>query len=182
MQLRFIKLREKHLKQVRLWRMKPEVSKYMCTNPRISPQKQRQWYKQISKDPSQKHWIVEVNGNNVGLIRLYAIDLTNKHAYCGYYIGEPSAWGRNIGKAMMFNILRYAFDKIKLHKVYYEVLSLNERGLSLPKKFGVKIEGILKDHIYKEGKFYDIITMGILNSDWQKIKHQFQIEIFFIED
>jgi len=182
MQLKFIKLKEEHLEQVRLWRMKPEVSEYMYTSPDISAEQQKKWYSNIKNDQTKKHWIIEADGERVGLVNLYNIDLTNKKAYWAYYLGETSVQGKGIGTQVELNILQYVFDVMKLNKLCCEVFTSNEKVIKLHEKFGSKVEGTLKEHIYKNGRFYDVVTMGALKSYWEKIKGQFRIEKAIIED
>jgi len=182
MQLKFLKLKEEHLEQVRLWRMKPEVSQFMYTSPDIFPEEQKQWYRKTSEDPYNKYWIIESNKKKVGLVSLNDIDLINRKTTWAYYIGKLSERGKGIGKQVELNILCYAFDKMNLNKVWGEVFAFNKKVIKLHEKCGSKIEGFLKEHICKNGKFYDVVTMGILKSDWKKIKGQFQIEEALIED
>jgi UDP-4-amino-4,6-dideoxy-N-acetyl-beta-L-altrosamine N-acetyltransferase len=182
MQLKLVRLKEEHLEQVRLWRMKPEVSEYMYTSPDISSEEQKQWYRDIKNDQTKKHWIIEVDGEWVGLVNLYNIDLINKRAYWAYYLGETSVKGKGIGTQVELNILQYVFDKMGLNKLCCEIFTSNEKVIKLHEKFGSNIEGTLRNHIYKDGKFHDIVTMGMMKSDWGKIKGQFQIEKALIED
>ena len=56
-----------------------------------------------------------------------------------------------------------AFDILNLHTLKLEVIEDNKVVINLHKKLGFKEEGRLKDFVYKDGKWKDVIIMGIMN-------------------
>ena len=71
---------------------------------------------------------------------------------------------------------------MKLNKLCCEVFCSNETVIKIHEKFGSKIEGTLRKQILKNGKYFDIVTMGILQDEWQIVKNNFQISYADIED
>jgi RimJ/RimL family protein N-acetyltransferase len=65
------------------------------------------------------------------------------------------------------NVYTYVFDVLKLNKLCCEVFCSNDLVIKIHEKYGSKIEGTLKQHILKNGQFHDIVTMGILKSEWE---------------
>jgi len=181
MSLKLIKLREEHLETVRRWRMMPEVTKYMYTDPQISSEDQRKWFEKISKDSSRIYWVISFDDKDVGVINLYDIDMHNKRAFWAYYLGDITFRGKGIGKNLECNIYDFCFDILNLNKLCCEVLAFNEKVIVLHQKFGSKIEDVFKQHIFKNGKYYDVVRMAILKEEWNKIKHQYQYEKIEIE-
>lgn len=173
MKLEFCKLSEEHLELVRKWRMDPEVSKYMYTNPKITHEHQKKWYEKIKKDSTRRYWIIIADDEFVGVVNLYNIDLINKRCSWAYYLGETSVRGKGVGKQIELNILSYVFDDLGLNKLRCEVLAFNELVVKIHQKYGSKIEGQLQKHIYKNGEFHDVIVMGILKEEWDEIKEKF---------
>lgn len=173
MKLEFCKLSEEHLELVRKWRMDPEVSKYMYTNPKITHEQQKNWYEKIKKDSTRRYWIIIADDEFVGVVNLYNIDLNNKRCSWAYYLGETSVRGKGVGKQIELNMLSYVFDDLGLNKLRCEVLAFNELVVKIHQKYGSKIEGRLQKHIYKNGEFYDVIVMGILKEEWDEIKEKF---------
>jgi hypothetical protein len=47
--LKLRKLTEKDIEKVRHWRMNPEVSKYMFSDPQITREEQVEWFKTVKK-------------------------------------------------------------------------------------------------------------------------------------
>ena len=70
----------------------------------------------------------------------------------------------------MMTILNFAFNRMNLHKVYLRVYDYNKRGVKSYQKCGFKKGGILREMFYDEGKYYDVVMMGILKREFKKSK------------
>lgn len=94
-----------------------------------------------------------------------AIALSNhknfNHGELAYWIGEPF-WGRGYATEASKAILQFAFEVIKLHKVFARYFSSNIASGKVMEKIGMKQEGIFQEHIIKEGKYEDLVYYGIL--------------------
>jgi len=157
------------------WRTMPEVSTYMYTDFDPDMEKQRTWYKQIQADKSRYDWIINVDGEDVGLVSIVHVDLVHKRCEYGYYLVSPGVRGKGIGSSVEMNVLALVFDRLKLHKLCREVLVTNEVGLAFPQKFGSRVEGTRIAHIFKNGAFHDIVEMGILKEEYEhNVKGKFE--------
>lgn len=170
-------IRESDLDTVMRWRMLPEVTRYMYTDPPLTPESQRAWYERIRRSDRDRVWIIEalpdpgVEGGApapqaLGVLSLSDIDRVNQRCAWAYYLGETTARGMGLAKTLELNICEYVFGQLGLAKLWCEVLSFNDRVVALHEKFGSKIEGVLRQHICKNGEFHDVVRMGLLRSDW----------------
>ena len=57
MTLKLKKINEKDIFQIMKWRMLPDVTKYMYTDPKLSKDSQLKWYKEITQSDSVKYWL-----------------------------------------------------------------------------------------------------------------------------
>ncbi|MGG7142515.1 GNAT family N-acetyltransferase [Clostridium nigeriense] len=55
-----------------------------------------------------------------------------------------------------------------MNKIKLMVFSFNKRAISSYKKLGFREEALLKNEIYRNGKYYDEIPMAIFKDDWIK--------------
>jgi ribosomal protein S18 acetylase RimI-like enzyme len=62
-------------------------------------------------------------------------------------------------------VLGYAFDTVRLHRVSLEVYSFNPRAQHVYSKCGFVVEGRQRDALCWDGRWYDAIVMGILETD-----------------
>ncbi|MBP2033798.1 UDP-4-amino-4,6-dideoxy-N-acetyl-beta-L-altrosamine N-acetyltransferase [Clostridium algifaecis] len=175
------KILKEDLKLIAKWRMMPEVTKYMYTDPILTDEGQLKWFDIINSDTKSKYWKITVDNDPIGVLNLANIDLKNSRCSWGYYIGNTSYRGRGIARTLECNIYDYVFYNLNLNKFCSEVFEFNDKVVSIHKKFGSEIEGILKEHIIKNNIKYNVVVMGILKSKWEKIRRNYRYEKIYIE-
>lgn len=177
-------LRESDLETVMRWRMKPEVSQYMYTDPVLTIDGQRRWYDRIRASDRDRVWIIELTDGDraVGLLSLSEIDRVNSRCSWAYYLGETDVRGAGLARALEMAVYGHVFDTLGLNKLCCEVLASNERVVALHEKFGSRVEGVARQHIRKNGVFLDVVRMGMLAADWPAVRERFKPSAMPIED
>lgn len=66
-------------------------------------------------------------------------------------------------------IMRYAFEELGLHRLDGSWFVDNIPSKSLYVKCGWKEEGIKRSCVYKRGKWRDLVTVGVLDSDYYEL-------------
>lgn len=102
----------------------------------------------------------------IGVTGLHQIDYKNRRTVFGIFIGEKNEWGKGYGTEATALITGYAFETLNLHRVSLRVYEDNERGIRAYEKVGFKKEGVLRQDIYREGRYWDTFMMGILHEEW----------------
>jgi RimJ/RimL family protein N-acetyltransferase len=85
-------------------------------------------------------------------------------------IGEEPDWGKGFGSDAMRILLRYAFMELSLRRISLTVSEYNLRGIQSDRKVGFVEEGRLRGGELRDGRRYDLIYMGILKEEWEKIQ------------
>ena len=101
----------------------------------------------------------------IGLVSLSNIDWANSSAEYGILIGNPDYWGLGIGSATTKLIIDYVFYQIGLNRLSLNVLSTNNRAITLYQKLGFKTEGTLRECVLINGQRYDNLVMSIILKD-----------------
>ena len=83
-------------------------------------------------------------------------------------IGDKDYWGKGYGSDALKVLIRFIFEEVNIYKIKLNVFSFNKRAISCYKKLGFKEEGILKDELYRNGKYFDIIPMALFKEDFIK--------------
>lgn len=107
----------------------------------------------------------ETAGKLIGHVGLYKIDLLTKKSAFGILLADDDSRGKGYGTMCTKTLVNYAFDELGLHKVYAEVISENKASEAMLKKCGFRTDGILRDDNYKNGVYYDVLTMSILENE-----------------
>lgn len=163
-------IHENDLEQVMRWRMAPDITKWMNTDPVLTLEEQKKWLNKIKSNKQCRYWIVQLRGNSVGVINLTDLDYNLKQGIWGYYIGER--WARSIKLALSLELSLYQFffEQMKFDRLYNEVLSINKGVIELHKRCGNIIEKELPNYVYKNNKYYDVTRMQITREIWFREK------------
>ncbi len=159
------------------WRNDPEVSKYFFDPRQVSVEEQRRWVEHLHGRRDELLFIIApaVNSDRpVGSVGFTEIDLENKRAEFGRFLIEPSSRGKGFGSEALFLSLRYAFSDLKLRRLYLEVYEWNASARSLYERFGFKFEGILRDHIYRDGHYHNAARYGLLEPEFRASEGRFR--------
>lgn len=78
--------------------------------------------------------------------------------------------GLGIGFKSHIKFIPYVFNKYNANKLSAKVLNSNEVSLKLYKKLGFQIERIIKNDVYKNGKYVDSTFLSILKSDVENLE------------
>jgi len=85
----------------------------------------------------------------------------NKNGEIGYWIGEEY-WGNGYATEALEAIIEFAFTEKGYHKVWGRFFAANPASGKVMQKAGMVKEGVLEEHIIKEGKYHDLVLYGII--------------------
>lgn len=162
----FVNLTQKEKKMVRKWRNSDNVRKWMYSDHIISHKEHYEFIETLKTDNKNFYWLVKnkKNENHVGVIYLNRVDFKNKNTYLGIY-SNPDSKQKGVGSLLIEALKKIAFDIAKLHTLKLEVVDFNDRAISFYKNMGFTEEGRLKEFVFKDGKWHDVIIMGIINKN-----------------
>ncbi len=106
-------------------------------------------------------------GKMVGACSLQNIDLRNRHAELSIFMLSREYRGLGYGTDAVRLLLVYAFDVLRLDKVYLGVYDFNEGGIRTYERVGFRYEGCLRQMLHYEGRYWDEWHMSILRSEWE---------------
>lgn len=101
-------------------------------------------------------------GKAVGSVYVRDIDATHHKAEYGIFIGEDDARGKGYGTAAARMMIQYCFEELKLHRLFLRVYAENTRAIRSYEKAGFEKEAYLRDDVFIDGEYKDIVLMGII--------------------
>lgn len=128
-------------------------------------------FEKIRKSPSDIEFTIVDEKTNapIGLVGLHEINHIYRSAEFRILIGNKEFWGKGIGTEALQLITAYGFHNIHLHRVSLGVNADNMAAVKSYEKAGFKIEGQLRQSIFKNGRFYDVYLMAILKNEYEKV-------------
>jgi RimJ/RimL family protein N-acetyltransferase len=109
----------------------------------------------------------------IGTTGLYSVNWVMRTAEFRVFIGNKTFWDRGIGTDCTKLMIVYGFDKLNLNKVWLGVNAENKRGAHAYEKAGFVHEGILRQEQYRNFRYYDVIRMSLLRSEYEAMRERY---------
>ena len=124
------------------WRNDRRIWKHTGSRPdqKITLSKELDWIKGILTKKSEKRFAICISGTHEYVGNVQLTDIKNGRAEFHIFIGEPAYWGKGLGEQATTMILKIAFDKLNLERVYLFVNKDNIGAIKLYKKTGFDVE------------------------------------------
>lgn len=164
-------IREDDLEMIMHWRMDPDITRYMNTNPQLTIEKQKKWLKSIRGNSSVQYWMIEKDDKPIGVINLADIDFEKKCSSWGYYIGDKKNRSLKTAISLEMSLYDYVFDVLGFDELHSEVFSINEGVIKLHLACGCRIVKQVPGEVEKEGILYDITHLNITKETWNAIRN-----------
>ncbi|MBF2516698.1 spermidine N1-acetyltransferase [Listeria marthii] len=119
-------------------------------------------------DQSERRFILELDGQMVGLVELMEIDYIHRRAEFQIII-DPKFQGHGYAVSATKLAMKYAFHVLNLHKLYLVVDKVNEKAIHIYEKVGFIREGELIDEFFVDGTYHDAIRMCIFQQQYQEM-------------
>jgi ribosomal-protein-alanine N-acetyltransferase len=103
----------------------------------------------------------------VGTTGIYDLQWVMRSASFRVFIGDKRSWDRGIGTECARLMLRYGFDKLNLNRIWLGVNAANERAVRAYEKAGFVREGLLRQEQFRNGRYYDVVRMGVLRAEYE---------------
>jgi RimJ/RimL family protein N-acetyltransferase len=108
----------------------------------------------------------------IGSCAFSQLDGDNGSALFHITIGEKDLWGRGYGTEATRLMLDHAFGSLGLHRVSLAVFAFNERAIRSYRKVGFVVEGRAREAIFRDGRFWDEISMSVLEPEWRALQER----------
>ncbi|PRR81188.1 GNAT family N-acetyltransferase [Clostridium vincentii] len=124
----------------------------------------------ISQDRSRIDFLILSKESNkiLGEVVINDIYRNNRSANLRIVINKKEDFNKGYGSEAIILALIYGFGMINLHRVELEAFSFNTRAIHVYEKIGFKKEGIRRDGWFFNNKYYDMVTMGILEEEFRE--------------
>ena len=94
--------------------------------------------------------------------------------FCGRELAiaifDPRYHGRGIGTFAITKLCAFGFLDLRLPRVELGVYPSNRRGLACYTRCGFRQEALLRNFVYHEGAWRDLVLMSLLRDDWKNNK------------
>lgn len=154
------------------WMNDLDILQYLLRVRPMGRAEEEEWFANLSKRPDDLVFeIVSLEqGVPIGVCGLHRISGSNRSAEIGISIGDKSQWSRGYGREAMGLLCGYGFDVLNLNRIGLNVYAYNVRGIRCYERVGFRHEGRRRAARFWKGKYWDILEMGLLESEWRSAR------------
>jgi RimJ/RimL family protein N-acetyltransferase len=164
-----VQLREicrEDIERINRWRNDREVIDLLGNNFLfIGSDVDEQWFQHYlrHRDTHVRLAILDcANQEHIGNVQLTNIHPINRSAEFSIVIGEKTYWSKGFGSEATRQMIEHGFRDRNLHRIYLTVLESNVRAIETYKKAGFAYEGTLKDAVFKNNAYHNLVSMAIV--------------------
>ena len=153
------------------WVNDPEVTAGLTLFLPMSTLDEEKWFERVMQRPQEERpFAIEIRDGEgwrlVGNCSFFDLDRVALAGEVGIMIGDKLVWGQGYGAETMELLLRHGFWTLNLNRVSLRVYADNERAIRAYEKAGFVLEGRLRQAVYKQGKYHDVLMMSVLRNEW----------------
>lgn len=139
---------------------------------------EQQWVQQRINDKDSVTCAICMRDTHefIGCTFLNNIDLINRSARGGTFIGERSQRGKGYGLDARLIMLKHAFYDWGLNRVWAQIHESNKASLSMHVKCGYKQEGLLRNASLKNGTYENLVVMAVLRDEFEEVIKDYDIQ------
>lgn len=121
---------------------------------------------------TQKHFVIAdiQTEEYIGQIDIIKLDWKNRIATMGIVIGKKHLLGKGLGAEAIKLLESFVFDRLNLNKLELSLRDYNKRAYKCYLKCGFTEEGRSRQAFYINGHYTDVIFMGILKEEYNKLR------------
>lgn len=148
----------------------PEVEKMVVgwSFP-VSAHQQVDWINSLSKDKTNARYIIDIdNVGAVGVASFTNIDFKNGTATVNIKLRqEDNIRQKGIGYEVITMLINYGFNQLNFNCLVANILSYNSASQKLFEKCGFVLEGTLRNRVFKNGAYQDLLSYSLLRSEYK---------------
>ena len=163
-------IKESDLENIMSWRMDPDITRYMNTDPKLTPEGQKKWLASINGNPDVRYWMILIDGQEAGVINLTGLTREDGILGWAYYIGVKKLRGLKTALSLEMSLYDHIFYSLDKNALISDVFTLNKGVIQLHLLCGCEITDEKKSHITKGGQAYDVTFLRMTKERWQQIR------------
>ena len=107
------------------------------------------------------------DGTLIGVAYITDISHPNRHCIVGITIGDRDYWGKGYGRDALRTVLRYAFNKLDMHRVAAETFEYNTAWRTLVEWADFEKEGTEREYLSREDGYWDKEMYALLEEEYR---------------
>lgn len=148
------------------WRNDFQVNRYLSDRLKKLDETEV-WFDRVRSDP--KVWLKAIIEDDrlIGYAGVESIDERNRKCELALIVGEIEFWGRGVATEVLQLMLKYAFETLRMHRVWAAAIEGNVRSTRLVKRAGFAYEGTMREAIITVEGFSNLEFYSLLEDEYR---------------
>lgn len=130
---------------------------------------EREWIRGLYQKgfPTSLAMVVEALESKafIGFVVASQIHWVHRNAAIGVFF-HRNARGKGYYREAQILFYAYLFRELNLHKLNSSIVPYNEVAIKVTAEIGFKQDGLRKEQLFQQGKYYDEMTISLMASDF----------------
>jgi diamine N-acetyltransferase len=123
-------------------------------------------HRAVVRDPDCAHWTIETRDGRAGYLILRG--LRSPDGSLELKRLNVAERGRGLGRETLRLVKRIAFDELRVHRLWLDVMAHNAAARHLYASEGFVPEGALREALRLDGRYVDLVVMSILEDEYRR--------------
>lgn len=145
-----------------------QVADYVGRSGMLMSKEGEKEFLEANNNPEATFSIIDLESDKmVGTVGLESINHLNRCATLGIFIGDKDFRDKGYGTEAIKLVLEYGFKYLNLKNINLDLMEFNQRAYRCYQKCGFKEYGRRRKSVFVNGKYYDKISMDILDEEFE---------------
>lgn len=105
----------------------------------------------------------------LGRVSLHSIQWgIQRSGAVSYWLDKEHA-GKGYATEAAATMISFAFEEMRLHRIYVDILPENKPSLAMARKLGFRSEGLSKKALFLDGRWHDVMRFALLEEEYDCI-------------
>jgi len=135
----------------------------------VNPEKEHAWYERIllSDLPNVTMGVeIEETEQLIGVMFLMHVNHIHRSAELAFLFDKDSRKASDIIEAILLT-LQFGYYELNLNRIYGKSIEHHTMLIKLFERYGGQREGLLRQSVFKNGKYLNEVMMSILKEDYE---------------
>ncbi len=162
-------IRESDSEKLFAWINDEELVRFSYYFRPVSEMEHKKWFYSIFDRTDQVLFGVEDSEKTllIGTCGLFGLDYISRRAEMRIKLGDKAYWGSGAGTEAVVQLVEFGFKDLNLNRIWLKVMGDNDRALKSYQKAGFKVEGKLRQDMFIDSQYKDVVIMGRLAGESQ---------------
>jgi RimJ/RimL family protein N-acetyltransferase len=148
----------------------PEVTRYTTWEPHESIEDSKRYlefmlHRQRTQDVAEWGMVLKAANKLIGTCGFSQWSPYNGRAEVAYAMARPY-WGQGLTTEALTAVVEFGFTRMALNRIEARCVPENVASARVMEKVGMQFEGILREHTYAKGHYYDVKMYSLLRREW----------------